>query len=135
MEKTLIILKPDAVQRQLMGRIIARLEDKGLQIVAAKFMQISRPLAEKHYAVHKGKPFYDGLLQYITRGPVLGWGAWAGTHPGALHEQWAGLERLLTSGEMAPPEPIAYPLEQAATAVASLENRSAKGKVVLRVRG
>ena len=71
MERTLIILKPDAVQRQLMGRIIARLEDKGLQIVAAKFMQISRPLAEKHYAVHKGKPFYDGLLQYITRGPVL----------------------------------------------------------------
>jgi len=70
-ERTLIILKPDAVQRQLMGRIIARLEDKGLRIVAAKFMQISRQLAQKHYAVHKGKPFYDGLLQYITRGPVL----------------------------------------------------------------
>ena len=71
MEMTLIILKPDAVQRQLTGRIIARIEDKGLQIVAAKFMQISRELAEKHYAVHKGKPFYDGLLQYITSGPVL----------------------------------------------------------------
>jgi len=70
-ERTLIILKPDAVQRQLTGRIIARLEDKGLQIVAVKFMQISRELAEKHYAVHKGKPFYDGLLQYITSGPVL----------------------------------------------------------------
>jgi NADPH2:quinone reductase len=64
----------------------------------------------------------------------VGWGAWAGTHPGALDEQWAGLERLLTSGELAPPEPVTYPLEQVATAVASLENRSAKGKVVLRVR-
>lgn len=71
MERTLIILKPDAVQRQLTGRIIARLEDKGLQIVAVKFMKISPELAQKHYAVHKGKPFYDGLLQYITSGPVL----------------------------------------------------------------
>ena len=65
----------------------------------------------------------------------VGWGAWAGTHPGALGEQSAGLERLLASGELAPPEPIAYPLKEAATAVASLENRTAKGKVVLRVRG
>jgi len=65
----------------------------------------------------------------------VGWGAWAGTHPGALAEQWAGLERLLTSGRLAPPEPVIYPLEQAAAAVGSLENRTAKGKVVLRVRG
>ena len=65
----------------------------------------------------------------------VGWGAWAVTHPGALAEQWAGLEELLASGELAPPEPMAYPLERAADAVASLENRSAKGKVVLRVRG
>ena len=65
----------------------------------------------------------------------VGWGAWTATHPGALGEQWAGLERLLASGELAPPQPAIYPLEQAAAAVASLENRSAKGKVVLRVRG
>ncbi|KZS73920.1 NADPH:quinone oxidoreductase [Mycobacterium kansasii] len=64
----------------------------------------------------------------------VGWGAWAGKHPGALSEQWAALERLLSSGELPPPGPEIYPLEQAAAAVASLENRTAKGKVVLRVR-
>ncbi|ORV66877.1 NADPH:quinone oxidoreductase family protein [Mycobacterium gastri] len=64
----------------------------------------------------------------------VGWGAWAGTHPGALSEQWAALERLLSSGELPPPEPVVYPLERAGAAVASLENRTAKGKVVLRVR-
>lgn len=71
MEKTLIILKPDAVQRQLTGRIISRLEEKGLQLVGCKFMRISPELAQRHYAVHKGKPFYEPLLQYITSGPVL----------------------------------------------------------------
>ena len=71
MERTLIILKPDAVHRQLLGRILARFEAKGLQIVACKFMRISRELAERHYAVHKGKPFYDSLLAYMTSGPVL----------------------------------------------------------------
>jgi len=70
-EKTLIILKPDAVQRQLTGRIISRLEEKGLQLVGCKFMRISPELAQRHYAVHKGKPFYEPLLQYITSGPVL----------------------------------------------------------------
>ena len=64
----------------------------------------------------------------------VGWGAWSATHPDALSEQWAGLEKLLTSGRLSPPEPVIYPLEEAAAAVASLENRSAKGKVVLRVR-
>ncbi|OBI86885.1 NADPH:quinone oxidoreductase family protein [Mycobacterium asiaticum] len=64
----------------------------------------------------------------------VGWGAWAGRHPGALEEQWAALEELFTSGKLAPPEPEVFPLDEAAAAVASLENRSAKGKVVLRVR-
>jgi NADPH:quinone reductase len=64
----------------------------------------------------------------------VGWGAWTATHPDALAEQWAGLERLLASGELPPPEPAVYPLEEAAAAIASLENRTAKGKVVLRVR-
>jgi NADPH2:quinone reductase len=64
----------------------------------------------------------------------VGWGAWAGKHPGALTEQWAELEKLLASGKLPPPEPVVYPLAEAAAAIASLENRTAKGKVVLRVR-
>lgn len=64
----------------------------------------------------------------------VGWGAWTATHPDALAEQWAGLEGLLSSGRLAAPTPEVYPLEQAAAAVASLENRTAKGKVVVRVR-
>ena len=70
-ERTLIILKPDAVQRQLCGRIIDRFEQKGLQLIAGKFVHITRELAETHYGVHKGKPFYDPLLKYITSGPVM----------------------------------------------------------------
>ena len=64
----------------------------------------------------------------------VGWGAWTMSHPGALREQWEGLAGLLTSGRLAPPQPEIYPLEEAAAAVASLENRTARGKVVLRVR-
>jgi NADPH:quinone reductase len=64
----------------------------------------------------------------------VGWGAWTLSHPDALAEQWAGLQRLLSSGQLPPPEPEVYPLEEAAAAVASLENRTAKGKVVVRVR-
>ena len=71
MEQTLIILKPDAVQRRVIGRIIQRFEDKGLVMAGMKLMHISRELAERHYAPHKGKPFYDGLLDYITCGPVV----------------------------------------------------------------
>jgi len=70
-QRTLIILKPDAVQRHLMGRVIARFEEKGLKIVAAKFMQISRELACKHYAVHEGKPFFEGVVNYLASSPVL----------------------------------------------------------------
>lgn len=71
MERTLIILKPDAVQRRLVGRIVQRFEDKGLAVAAMKLMRVSRELAERHYAVHKGKPFYPGLIDYITSGPVV----------------------------------------------------------------
>jgi nucleoside-diphosphate kinase len=71
MEKTLIIIKPDAVQRGLVGEIIARLERRGLKIVAMKMMQISRELAAEHYGVHIGKPFYEGLIEYITSSPVV----------------------------------------------------------------
>ena len=71
MERTLVIIKPDAVQRQLAGRIISRFEEKGLQIAGCKFMRISQELAREHYAVHKGKDFFEPLITYITSGPVL----------------------------------------------------------------
>jgi nucleoside-diphosphate kinase len=71
MEKTLVILKPDAVQRGLIGEIITRLERRGLKIVALKMMQISKELAARHYGVHVGKPFYEGLIAYITSSPVV----------------------------------------------------------------
>lgn len=71
MERTLVIVKPDGVQRGLIGSIIARLEQRGLKIVAMKMMQMDRPLAERHYAVHEGKPFYEPLVAYITSGPVV----------------------------------------------------------------
>lgn len=71
MERTLILVKPDAVQRGLIGEIITRFERKGLKLVGARFLQISDELAAKHYAVHKGKDFYDRLIEYITSGPVM----------------------------------------------------------------
>lgn len=71
MERTLIILKPDAVQRGVCGEILTRFERKGMQVVGAKFMQIPKALAEQHYEMHKGKPFYDGLLAFMTSCPVV----------------------------------------------------------------
>jgi nucleoside-diphosphate kinase len=70
-ERTLIIIKPDAVQRGLIGETIRRFERRGLQLVALKFMQITEELARQHYAVHEGKPFYEPLVAYITSGPVV----------------------------------------------------------------
>lgn len=71
MQTSLIILKPDAIQRGYMGKIISRFEEKGLQIIGARFMMISPELAAKHYAVHLGKPFYDNLVRYMTSSPVF----------------------------------------------------------------
>jgi nucleoside-diphosphate kinase len=71
MERTLIILKPDAVQRGLCGEILSRFERKGLQIVGLKMMQIPRQLAETHYEPHRGKPFYEGLVRFMTSSPVI----------------------------------------------------------------
>ncbi|MCY4023940.1 MAG: nucleoside-diphosphate kinase [Anaerolineaceae bacterium] len=70
MERTLIIIKPDAVQRGLCGDILGRFERRGLRIIGMKFMQISKDLAERHYAVHEGKPFHAGLIEYIISSPV-----------------------------------------------------------------
>lgn len=71
MERTFVMAKSDAVQRNLIGEIISRLERRGLRLVAAKFMFVPRELAEQHYAIHKGKPFYAGLIDYITSAPVM----------------------------------------------------------------
>ena len=71
MERTLIILKPDAVQRGLCGEIITRFEKKGLQLTGLKLMKIPAATAEQHYAPHKGKPFYDGLVRFMTSSQVV----------------------------------------------------------------
>ncbi len=71
MERTFVILKPDAVQRQLTGQLISRFEQRGLKITAMKFMQVSLDLAQEHYAVHKERPFFNDLIAYITSSPVV----------------------------------------------------------------
>jgi nucleoside-diphosphate kinase len=71
MQRTLIIFKPDCVQRRLVGPILQRFEAKGLRIAALKLLQVERTLAEKHYAEHQGKPFFEGLIAFITGGPVI----------------------------------------------------------------
>ena len=71
MERTLVLVKPDGVQRNLIGAIINRLERRGLKIVAMKMLQMDRPLAERHYAVHKGKGFYEGLVKFIISSPLV----------------------------------------------------------------
>ena len=71
MERTLVIVKPDGVQRALVGEIIKRFESRGLRIAGMKLMQISRQTAEQHYAEHKGKPFYEGTVAYMTSAPVV----------------------------------------------------------------
>jgi nucleoside-diphosphate kinase len=71
MDRTLILVKPDAFERGLTGEVIARFERKGLKIIAMKHMTVDRPLAEEHYAEHRGKPFYADLVEFITSGPLV----------------------------------------------------------------
>ena len=71
MEKTFLAIKPDGVQRKLIGKIISRLEEKGFTLVGMKFMQVTNELAEKHYGEHKDKPFFKGLVSFITSGPIV----------------------------------------------------------------
>jgi nucleoside-diphosphate kinase len=70
-ERTLVLIKPDGVQRQLVGRILARYEDRGLRLVALKLVKVDRDLAERHYAAHRGKPFFPGLVEFITSAPLV----------------------------------------------------------------
>lgn len=92
MERTLVLIKPDGVQRGLIGEIIARLERRGLLLVGAKFIQVSQELAETHYAIHKGKPFYDGLITYITSAPVMAM-VWEGPNAVIAVRQTMGATR------------------------------------------
>ena len=92
MERTLVLVKPDGVQRGLMGEVVTRLERRGLRMVAAKFLNVSQELAETHYAVHKGKVFYDGLIIYITSAPVLAM-VWEGPNAVAAVRQTMGSTR------------------------------------------
>jgi nucleoside-diphosphate kinase len=70
-ERTLVLIKPDGVQRLLVGRIVGRFEERGLKIVGLKLVRVDGSLAERHYAVHAGKPFFEGLLAFITSGPLV----------------------------------------------------------------
>jgi len=71
MERTLLFVKPDGVRRKLVGEIISRCERKGWRLVGMKMMQVTREHAERHYAEHKGKPFFEGLIEYVTGGPIV----------------------------------------------------------------
>ena len=77
-QRTLVLIKPDGVQRGLVGEIIRRLENRGLMLIALDLRQVSTAFAEQHYAVHKGKPFYNGLVKYITSAPLVAM-VWEGT--------------------------------------------------------
>jgi nucleoside-diphosphate kinase len=70
-ERTLVLVKPDGVQRLLVGRILARFEERGLKLVGLKLVRVDRPFAERHYSIHRGKPFFESLLDFITSGPIV----------------------------------------------------------------
>jgi nucleoside-diphosphate kinase len=101
MQRTLILLKPDCVQRRLVGTLVQRFEQKGLRLAGLKLVQASRELAEKHYAVHKGKPFYDSLLSFLTSGPTVAL-VWEGREAVAVARTLMGA----TDGTKAPPATI-----------------------------
>lgn len=94
MERSLVLVKPDGVQRGLVGEVITRLERRGLRLAGAKFIQVSRALAEEHYAIHKGKPFYESLIAYIISAPVMAM-VWEGPNAVAAIRQTMGATRPL----------------------------------------
>ncbi|HMF19441.1 MAG TPA: nucleoside-diphosphate kinase [Gemmataceae bacterium] len=101
MQQTLILLKPDCIQRRLIGTIIQRFEAKGLRLAGLKMVQASRQLAEQHYAVHKGKPFYNSLLDFLTAGPTVAM-VWEGREAVAVARNLMGV----TDGTKAAPATI-----------------------------
>jgi len=101
MQQTLILLKPDCVQRRLIGDITQRFERKGLRLAGLKFLKADRTLAEQHYAVHKGKPFYESLLAFLTSGPTVAM-VWEGREAVAVCRNLVGA----TDGAKAAPGTI-----------------------------
>ena len=101
MQQTLILLKPDCVHRRLVGTLIHRFEQKGLRLAGMKLGHAGPQLAEQHYAVHKGKPFYDSLLQFLTSGPTVAL-VWEGREAVAVARNLMGA----TDGAKAPPGTI-----------------------------
>ena len=101
MQQTLILIKPDGVQRRLVGEILTRFERKGLRLAGLKLVKPTHALAEKHYAVHKGKPFYDSLLQFLTSGPTVAM-VWEGREAIVVARTLMGA----TDGTKAPPATI-----------------------------
>ncbi|MBD1378613.1 nucleoside-diphosphate kinase [Metabacillus arenae] len=89
MQKTFLMVKPDGVQRQLIGEIVSRFERKGLHLAGAKLMTISPELAQQHYGEHKGKPFFEGLVEFITSGPVFAM-VWQGENVIEISRQMMG---------------------------------------------
>lgn len=106
MERTFIIIKPDAVQRGLTGEIIKRFEQRGLKIAGMKFMQVPRTLAETHYAEHLGKPFYEGLVNYITASPVVALALEGTNAVAAARATIGGVPKSMTKPVEAPPGSI-----------------------------
>ena len=113
-ERTLVLIKPDGVQRLLVGRVPERYESRGLKIVALKLMQADRALAEEHYAVHRERPFFAGLVEFITSAPLVAVALEARTHRGHPYDQrcdptprgGAGLDpRRPRAGDRAEPSP------------------------------
>lgn len=98
MQRTLILLKPDCVQRRLVGAVTERFERKGLRLVGLKLIQADRSLAERHYAVHAGKPFYESLLQFLAAGPTVAM-CWEGREAVAVGRALVGA----TDGAKSPP--------------------------------
>ncbi len=92
LERTLVLIKPDGVQRGLVGEIILRLERRGLKLIAARFLHVDKELAERHYAIHRGQPFYNGLIEYITSAPVMAM-VWEGTNAIQAVRQTMGATR------------------------------------------
>jgi nucleoside-diphosphate kinase len=92
MERSLVLVKPDAVQRGLIGEVILRLERRGLRLVGAKFINVSDNLAKTHYAIHRGKPFFESLIRYITSAPVMAM-VWEGPHAVNAIRQTMGATR------------------------------------------
>ncbi len=92
MERTLILVKPDAMQRGLAGEVLSRLERRGLRIVGLRLLQVDRAMAERHYAEHVGKGFFEGLVEYITSGPIIA-AVFEGSNAVAAARQTMGVTR------------------------------------------